>query len=134
MKKVTRVGVFETNSSSSHSFSIGKATDKELLPDTDKRGEIHVGIGEYSWEEETYYDTLTKLDYVAIEGQEGKRREMLDGVLEKHYPNVEFIFHDSGYIDLESYDNVWCGIESVQDLENFLFSGESEVTTDNDNH
>lgn len=47
MKKVTRHGVFETNSSSTHSISIG--SNKPEYPDF-KGEEITLEQGEFGWE------------------------------------------------------------------------------------
>ena len=65
-----RIGVFETNSSSSHSVSVALAeNDKVLkcrLPITDEEGKkvIYVDPGEFEWEIESYSDAETKLSYL----------------------------------------------------------------------
>lgn len=66
MEKLIRTGVFETNSSSTHSLSI--SNDNNLL-DTlypDDEGNIILNGGEFGWEEETYTDAQTKANYVAV--------------------------------------------------------------------
>ena len=74
MKKQIRVGVFETNSSSTHSVSIGNG-EKELLGlykyeeynllthQYFEDNYIHVTFGEFGWEQKTYNDIITKLEY-----------------------------------------------------------------------
>lgn len=62
-----RNGVFETNSSSTHSLSIRKS-DKGLYPKTslvvEEDNRIHVLLGEYGWEYEKYNRPIEKLAYL----------------------------------------------------------------------
>ena len=59
MNKVTRSGVFETNSSSTHSISFSDSPHFIKL-----HGPIEIHCGEFGWEEETYYDFNTKASYL----------------------------------------------------------------------
>lgn len=53
-----RQGVFETNSSSTHSICIPKKTKSTV-------NQVYFGIGEYGWENDTVHDTASYL-YTAI--------------------------------------------------------------------
>ena len=73
MKRTIRRGVFETNSSSTHSISI-KYAKKEIMEargadlvkhSLDIKGVLHLECGEFGWEEITYNDFRYKLAYLA---------------------------------------------------------------------
>lgn len=69
MKKSNfRTGVFETNSSSSHSISIAEEAsmmmDNSLMADQD--GIVTLTGGEFGWEWAKYNDATTKANYVAV--------------------------------------------------------------------
>lgn len=68
MEHKTRSGVFETNSSSTHSLSISTNTSSMIDPPLPEsiliEGEVHVFPGEFGWEQETYYDVDSKLSYL----------------------------------------------------------------------
>ena len=67
MKKLIRKGVFETNSSSSHSVSIA-SEDKQFVLDTiypDQHGTIIVRGDDYGWDWFKHNDSITKASYVA---------------------------------------------------------------------
>jgi len=52
-KRLIRQSVFETNSSSAHSISLGKDTGKQFLLDTlypDQNGTITLTGGEFGWD------------------------------------------------------------------------------------
>lgn len=59
MKVQIRKGVFETNSSSTHSISIIKKSNLEKYPDT-----VIFGKGEFGWEFDIYVDTTSKAEYL----------------------------------------------------------------------
>lgn len=63
MKQI-RKGVFETNSSSTHSITLHGLEDKMILPH--EKSNIEVSFGEYGWEQEQYrgYQYRDKLSYV----------------------------------------------------------------------
>lgn len=158
--KVTRHGVFETNSSSTHSIAIkGGKYVLDKIPVED--GVCRIYPGEYGWEEEEYYDAATKASYClthlwsAKEGQDGykvtpekfaSREAMLRDVIQKATgaEKVEFIegddddYHKRGYIDHQSIEGdggagepAWASEESLRD---FIFNDNSVLRTDNDNH
>lgn len=131
-----RKGVFETNSSSTHSICISKAP-----VDIPKGRKISFTFGEYGWENDTVYDTASYL-YTGIyenkvEGQLDKLKSMLDemGVAyEFEQPGEHRGFFESGYVD-HSYElNPF--IEAVLSdkdlLARYLF-GDSYIETGNDN-
>lgn len=64
MKKQIRRGVFETNSSSTHSLTIknGNLNDSNLHIDYDNM--LEVDFGEFGWEVCNYSDQYTKLQYI----------------------------------------------------------------------
>lgn len=169
MKKQIRSGVFETNSSSTHSVTISNYLSDRLTPREDNK--VHSKFGEFGWEIESYNDAATKLSYaltMVIETEcrhdasvdfyntEGfmaineliKEKCNCDGVCVDS--NIEirgwrnkdgsihnYYYHD-GYIDHQSCEDY----SSLQDflddysitLEEFIFSQEVWLNTDNDNH
>ena len=67
-KKLIRVGVWETNSSSSHSLSLGSSQSKDFVLDTiypDEEGKIYINGGEFGWEWNKFNDSMTKANYAA---------------------------------------------------------------------
>jgi len=151
--------VFETNSSSSHSFSIASgdiATYDTIVPDD---GVITlVPEGEFGWGQEEYNDPHTKaaycwLDILYIPNQLERSRYkfMLFKVLTSHTGAKDVIFagDDSprdeygwftestgvGYIDHQSVGNARNYVfinESI--LKDFIFNPKSTLIIDNDNH
>lgn len=161
MKNI-RNGVFETNSSSTHSVSIssGCAVYDTLVPDDD--GNIVLTGGQFGWEWETYTDPQTKANYAAVycsdsdgytselKSRASKYREMLIDVIKKHTgaKNVVFDFTtdweearklgvETSYIDHQSaiYEGGDCDLafKDEETLKNFLFNPASELETGNDN-
>lgn len=131
-----RKGVFETNSSSTHSISISrKKVDKTKLPKS-----IHFSIGEFGWAEDevnpaaylytyiVYWDEMT--EYYLDE-----LKKFLDDL------GVEYTFEEpkydswglvDGYIDHAEYGFVTWLFESEDRLMRYLF-GNTHVYTGNDN-
>ena len=153
-----RIGVFETNSSSSHSLVIsrGKMNLDTLKP---VNGKIMSSGGEFGWENDTYYSPQKKLDYLVSflfqnansyeKVQEikwkDKRFQMLSDVIYEHCgyklevcKNKDLEYSDwcpYGYIDHNSSDlpekeNLFSA-KSV--IAAFLFNPNSSITTGNDN-
>lgn len=150
MPTVTRHGVFETNSSSTHSISIQPG---DFKPDRlfTNHGVLRIFAGEFGWEREAYNDPLSKasycLTYVKTGGETGGREQMLREVLEEEVGGkVEFVplGHDPtdgddwGYIDHQSHigkrDACGDAFESKESLRAFIFNPKSTLVTDNDNH
>ena len=145
MKKI-RVGIFETNSSSSHSFvKSNKKTEKTV--DQLKQGRIVLGTGQYGWGYEELTTWLEKADYLAIEAnEEEEKRNKLLKILNLKYPNCEFIILgalsddekereelDCGYIDHQSYGEIWEKLTDMDSIYELIF-GTGKIIIDNDNH
>lgn len=142
-----RKGMFETNSSSTHSICISK----EKI-DTDKLAgrRIHFGFGEWGWEVDTVYDTADYL-YTAILGNPSadivdQRLEKLKAILDKYHINYSFepmIKENGRYYPKETeyygidHGNECCDfVDAVLDNEDMLLNwlfGDSFVETGNDN-
>ena len=149
MKKI-RVSVFETNSSSMHSLSIGSNKKMEVL-DEEKTEEIILGIGEYGWGPEHLTTWLEKADYLAVDAinrEDEIKKGLLLEVLYLAFPNAVFEFallepeNDededetktySGYIDHESVGTVWSDLETVEEVFRVVF-GDSIIVVDNDDN
>ena len=81
-----RHGVFETNSSSTHSISID---DKEFLLDTlvvNSSGNVEIEVGEFGWEQDTYRDASTKASYLHMYCRDWVHPEDLK---ERFYQNLK---------------------------------------------
>ena len=147
-----RNGVFETNSSSTHSIVINPG--KYHVP---KDANIYILTGEFGWEIKHYSGFYDKASYAltyALNCSEYKvYLKMLNEALIKYiapksvityngYSYKEIIKHidnsdtydDFGYIDHNSYDEASKIFDSSKNLEKFLFSSKSYFKTDNDNH
>jgi hypothetical protein len=147
MKKI-RHGVFETNSSSSHSISIADAGSllDTILPDSD--GRITLQGGEFGWGYEEYSDAQTKASYLAVYAQEycgdsDTYKDLLDKILKEQTGAKEVIYNfsaDDGhghwsYIDHQSTDvpqDVFR--EGEEAIRQFIFNPLSILVIDNDNH
>ncbi len=129
MVKVRR-GIFETNSSSSHSLSIGVISNEERTVDEVPDNTLVLGIGEYGWEWEDYDMWYEKADYISILlGEEGI--ELIKKVIHKKFPNINLHFKFSGYIDHGSeYTEDWMKDEETLFI---FFFGSGGVSTGNDN-
>jgi hypothetical protein len=147
MQKI-RKGVFETNSSSTHSICIESGSyvaDKIPLKD----GVCKIYPGEFGWEVEDYSDAATKASYCLVYaiGSEYDKDEpvnqnldMLKSVLKEvtGAKDVEFVlnvngYNKWGYIDHQSSDVCSEAFTSREKLKDFIFNPESILHTDNDN-
>ncbi len=160
-KKIRR-GVFETNSSSTHSICI--FTPKTLavldrLP-VDHDGICRIFGGEFGWEFETHYSPITKASYCLtyaktvtdatylpknMKAEEVSQNlcDMLKNVIEDHmkvpveFCPIENDYYTWGYIDHQSHigESNACreAFADKQSLRNFIFNPESFLVTDNDN-
>lgn len=151
-----RHGVFETNSSSTHSISIsgGEGIVDNIFPDRD--GVLRLTGGQFGWEHEEYNDSLTKADYCAVftkSESAAKQRAMLEKVLLEvtGAKKIKYCFSsdytatvdDEGdtihcaYIDHQSdfCEGGACmaAFKDEQTLKNFIFNPSSVLTTSNDN-
>jgi len=156
--KTIRQGVFETNSSSSHSLSIreGKWGQLELKPNDEEY--IEVEPGQFGWEIKWYDDQLSKLRYLLtmvfmteIDWEDRLKEDWIEKLEQTEGFRVlnTFVHRNSGYYlqvigtngDEYYIDHQSCGYESLLD---FLCSynttieevilGNATIKTDNDNH
>lgn len=148
MQRSIRVGVFETNSSSTHSICINEpcGMDYVSLP-VDEDGCCEVFPGEFGWEERTYRDATTKASYCLTHAKAIRRDEtlveLLRGVIQEQTGAKEVRFtpidpddeyYAWGYIDHQSNDVCDEAFYSTDNLRNFIFNPLSVLVTDNDNH
>lgn len=160
----TRHGVFETNSSSTHSLTLSPIMENMVeSPVTDREiamGFVTICSGEYGWEQDTFSSFHEKASYLYTDAMIGKedKDENVDPNNEyyrntnlklkmiadsiKEYTGLDVVFTKEegsdcpfGYIDHQSYG--LCGLvweEGVDGVTRFLFSMNSSFETDNDNH
>lgn len=146
--KVTRKGVFETNSSSVHSLSITSNKDEWKGKDS----VLYVSLGEYGWgydrlitpsEKVSYLMTLIA-SYVGYYGDNeftdedffdlSSIKDIYKAV--KHHGS-EIVFNKCskgyGYVDHQSIVPMEEFLDGI-DLEDFIFNYKYEIIIDNDNH
>lgn len=134
MKQIRR-GVFETNSSSTHSICISK-DEVNNLP-----SHISFTLGEYGWENDTVYDTAeylyTALYYLYENEELDSRLKQIEYILNKH--NVECTFKnpkDNSYYYIDHAGKLTNLINDLLNDEDkllrYLF-GASVIYTGNDN-
>jgi hypothetical protein len=135
MKQLIRKGVFETNSSSSHSIAIA-TEDKEFVLDTiypDQNGIITVHGDEYGWEWFKHNDSQTKASYAAQGfANDDSQLDTLKEVIMEQTGATDVVFEGlrDGYIDHDSYGIV---PTSKEELRNFIFNKNSWLFGGNDN-
>lgn len=147
MNKVTRHGVFETNSSSTHSICICREAGGVLdRLDVDSEGVCRIFPGEFGWEECKYRDATTKASYCyTYAASNQKRLKTLEAVIKRgtgaaqvRFMEVLDEFYPQGYVDHQSGPEERGACEeafaSKQALYAFIFSPKSVLVTDNDNH
>lgn len=143
MRQIRR-SVFETASSSVHSLTI--ACGNLNKPDY-KGKEFDLFPGEFGWGPDQYTDVNTKASYCytwiqyAHESERDKFKKMLVNVIKEQTGAIEVVFRQStgeyyaeGYIDHQSTDRCAEAFESEDNLINFIFSKDSVLVIDNDNH
>lgn len=142
--KTIRQSVFETNSSSCHSFSI--TNERKFDPKRYPRIRVS-GSGEYGWSGPDVETPDDHLDYALVAGKyifnEGLSEKLpaIQEYFEEHGVIVDFDFEGepSGYIDHQSApsedeDSRRIGnmLDDPEELFNFVFSG-SVISMGNDN-
>ena len=155
LNRVVRHGVFETNSSSSHSISIVGGTYKpDTIPVID--GICRIYGGEFGWGIEQYNDAATKASYCLVFAYGDsdfsdphvksaplypELLEMLRAVVaERVGAPVEFDMDGWYYIDHQSRDRRYRdtpgdeAFSSPESLRDFIFNPASELLIDHDNH
>jgi hypothetical protein len=135
MKQLIRKGVFETNSSSSHSIAIA-TEDKEFVLDTiypDQNGIITIHGDEYGWEWFKHNDSQTKASYAAQSfANDDFQLDILKEVIIEQTGATDVVFEglNDGYIDHDSYGIV---PTSKEELRNLIFNKNSWLFGGNDN-
>lgn len=135
MKKLIRKGVFETNSSSSHSIALA-TEDKEFVLDTiypNQDGIITINGDEYGWDWFKHNDSITKASYAAQQFMNNDHMlDVLKEVIMEQTGATDVVFEglDSGYVDHDSYGIV---SENKDELRNFIFNKNSWLFGGNDN-
>ncbi len=139
MKRKTRKGTFETNSSSVHNIVISrKAVDRTKIP-----GSLHFCGGEFGWEVDEYGDPASKASYLFVALLDRDDRdsliETIKNTLAEHgciatFEEIKEDSWDNGYIDHSGYlgDFVDAVVNDKNMLLSYLF-GNSIVFTANDN-
>lgn len=132
MKRIIRIGMFESNSSSAHTISIA-GKDKQFVLDyiyPDDQGIIYVHGGEFGWEWAKFNDAETKLEYAY---QSNVNTSILERIIKEKTGATSVIFDgiDKGYIDHQSNGTV--NDLSEKELTNFIFNKNSWLFTGNDN-
>lgn len=134
MKKQIRQGVFETNSSSTHSICIAKKSEL-IIPE-----KLHFEFGEFGWGYSTLKSTQEKASYLYTGLMDNDRgndfARILDILKQKE---IEVTFDEqgdnNGYVDhsdeLGEFHNAI--MDDVTKLMRFLFSPFSFIITGNDN-
>src|SRR4051794_30987832 len=92
-----RRGVFETNSSSTHSISIASGAETLDTIPVDDDGVCRVQPGEFGWEEETFHDAATKASYAmewALNYGNRTHLDMLAAVIKDRTGAREVVFGD----------------------------------------
>lgn len=145
--RTIRRGVFETNSSSTHSIAICalRPGDKPDTLPVEEDGSVHIYRGEFGWEEETYRDAATKASYCLTYAESDiNKLSSLERVILANVPGSKSVVFENqekdaygiafGYIDHQSDDVCSRAFENDEALRDFIFSRNSELHTDNDNN
>jgi len=134
MQHKIRKSIFETNSSSSHSLSLGQLPNN-LNPVEDNYETIVLGTGDYGWGYDTLNTWLEKADYLSIETEYNEtRKNCLESAIKRYFPNITIEYEYTGYIDHQSYGNVWDEIGYDVDEVCKVIFGSSTIEIDDDSH
>ena len=131
MATTVRKGVFETNSSSTHSISLEQGNEWDTI-EPEEDGVIRLYEKSFGWEWKMYNDARTKAEYCLTDLVD---RELLKEVIQEFTGyEVEFYDNDECYgIDHQSYGTVRGKLHTKEQLTNFIFNKSSLLFTGNDN-
>ena len=159
MLDITRHWCFESNSSSSHSFSISDEWEFDTYLLTEEWNLI-VGFWEYWWEEETYSSVEAKLSYIATY-LFSCHLDLNKDIFEEVYEWYKYIWYNEEVLEFErklkehtwaenvlydinssewypfwyiDHESVYEWENAYNDLINAVFRKNSYFETDNDNH
>lgn len=131
----TRVGIFETNSSSTHCLSLGDIAPAQTFPDSSYNATVVLGDGEYGWEYNDYDSWLDKADYLALlthQYCDSCSEKIVEQAILRKYPSAIVEFNFTGYIDHgDEYVEQW--MKDVDEVFKFIF-GDGTFSTSNDNY
>lgn len=143
-----RHNVFETNSSSSHSITVGGEVmaDFGISEQVLRDGVMDITLsGEYGWGFDTFSSTTDKLEYLLLlaidsypsniesEIENSKQAKRVISVFENTTGLKLNISYDDGYVDHQSRDVADNVLEDEELIKVFLFSKQSYFETGNDN-
>jgi hypothetical protein len=133
-KKLIRSGVFETNSSSSHSVSVANET-KEFVLDTiypDQDGIVELCGDEFGWEWFKHNDAETKANYAAQQFENNEfALDTLKEVIMEQTGAEDVVFKlGNGHVD---HDSMGILESSKEYLKDFIFNKNSWLFGGNDN-
>lgn len=134
-----RKGIFETNSSSTHSISVVQEEHYELPKNLPPIGEPIVLEGDqYGWENSEYYDWLSKANYLATYAYNYGRQQDVDLLkfVIKEFTNREVILEVNPrdtWIDHQSSDIPVKLFKDAEQMKAFIFGKNSYLETGNDN-
>ena len=136
MRVKIRRGVFETNSSSSHSFTISKTGKYKNTLIQRNVNAITLSTGEFGWDEETFTDCETKASYLAtaVETYFPQYRTYLVDVIKEVTGTEAVIIEGDGYIDHQSEEVARDILNDKEKIKDFIFNPKSKLVIDNDNH
>lgn len=144
MGKLIRHGVFETNSSSTHSLVIDRNGDYTSIT-PDDNNEIVIKPEDFGWQFEAYQDPKDKLAYLFIYVREWVETEtrknvyhnMITEMVKEHTgaSRVYLASETDGYIDHQSVEDGQLEpyFRDPQLLKDFVFGRNSVLKTGNDN-
>ncbi len=126
-----RKGVFETNSSSTHSISLEQGDEWDTI-EADDDGIIRIYTRDFGWEWQKYSDARTKAEYCYTDYVD---EDLLREVIQEFTGcEVEFYDDDECYgIDHQSYGTVSNKLKTKEELTTFIFNKASLLLTGNDN-
>lgn len=149
----TRKNVFETNSSSTHSITLGGGEylmDTSLVPN--EEGFIDIPAYEFGWEYDTYRYAEAKASYALIycldwsgDNKDKHLSVLIDvikdqtgaiGIKWSETQKSSWDFYPHGYIDHQSVEGGRLDylFEDAETLRRFIFDEHSVLITDSDNY
>lgn len=140
--EMIRKGVFETNSSSTHSLALMPHTlpllDTSLMPDEEG---LLVILGEgFGWEWGRFNNAYVKASYLLTLLSRNDERNTLDNVIsiirEQTQANeVRFLWHTSAHVDPQSADlyDVYTNLHTDEGVKEFIFDTSWYLLLGNDN-
>ena len=131
MGTTVRNGVFETNSSSTHSVTVNNGNWQTICPNEEN---IIILYGrDFGWEWKKFNDSRTKAVYCAVSFKDNENRlENLKKIICDYTNANDVIFYiDDCYIDHQSVDTVYD--LSDDEINSFIFSSDSWLYLGNDN-